>query len=73
MSLIQQIVQYYENYNLGDWTSATINLQNVASIQFIYYSTVDCQMSVLWFTTLDDLTIIYQNNVSCIGGISRQI
>jgi hypothetical protein len=73
MPLIQQIVQYHENYNSGDWTSATINLQNVASIQFICYSTVDCQMSVSWFTTLDDPTVIYQDNVSCTGGTSGQI
>jgi hypothetical protein len=73
MPLIQQIVQYHENYNSGDWTSPTINLQNVASIQFICFSSVNCQMSVSWFTTLDDPTIIYQDNVSCTGGTSGQI
>jgi hypothetical protein len=73
MPLIQQIVQYHENYNSGDWTSPTINLQNVASVQFICYSSVNCQMSVSWFTTLDDPTIIYQDNVSCTGGTSGQI
>jgi hypothetical protein len=70
MPILNQIVQYNTNYDGADWDSSVINLANVASIQFICYSSVDCAMSISWFTSLEDETIIYQDNLSVIGGES---
>jgi hypothetical protein len=70
MPILNQIVQYNTNYDGSDWESTVINLANVASIQFICYSSVDCSMSVSWFTSLEDETIIYQDNLSVTGGES---
>jgi hypothetical protein len=73
MPILNQIVQYITNYDRFDWESSVINLANVASIQFICYSSVDCVMTVSWFTLLEDETIIYQDNLSVTSGESRII
>jgi hypothetical protein len=70
MPILNQLVQYNTNYDGSNWESPNINLANVASIQFICYSSVNCSMSVSWFTSLEDETIIYQDNQLIVGGES---